>query len=76
RVGSAQVKVADGRAVEADVLRLDSMSVGKSEVKNVLVAGSPASAQGFDGLLGMTFLGQFIVRVDAAHGRLILEDLK
>jgi len=76
RVGTAHVKVADGREVEAAVLRLDSMSVGKSEVKNVFVAGSPASEQGFDGLLGMTFLGQFIVRVDAAHGRLILEDLK
>lgn len=47
--------------------------VGTAQVK---VAGSPASEQGFDGLLGMTFLGQFIVRVDAAHGRLILEDLK
>jgi clan AA aspartic protease (TIGR02281 family) len=76
KVGVAHVKVADGRTVDADVLRLDSMSVGKSEVKNVLAAGSPASGQGFDGLLGMTYLGQFIFRVDAAHGRLILEDLK
>jgi clan AA aspartic protease (TIGR02281 family) len=76
RVGTAEVKVADGRTVSADVLRLDSMSVGRSEVKSVLVAASPASGQGFDGLLGMTFLGQFVVRVDAAHGRLILEDLK
>ncbi len=75
-VGSARVTVADGREVAADVLRLDTMSVGKSEVKNVLAAGSPAGGQGFDGLLGMTFLGQFIVRVDQAHGRLILEDLK
>ena len=76
RVGTAQVKVADGRMVAADVLRLDSMSVGQSVVKNVIVVASPVSGQGFDGLLGMTFLGQFIARVDAAHGRLILEDLK
>ncbi len=76
RVGTVNAKVADGRAVKADLLRLSSMSVGKSEVKNVLAAASPASGQGFDGLLGMTFLGQFIVRVDGARGRLILEDLK
>ncbi|OGR49373.1 MAG: hypothetical protein A2X37_01235 [Elusimicrobia bacterium GWA2_66_18] len=76
RVGAAQVKVADGRMVAADVLRLDSMAVGQSVVKNVIVVASPVSGQGFDGLLGMTFLGQFIARVDAAHGRLILEDLK
>ena len=76
RLGSTRVTVADGRAVDADVLRLDSISVGASEVKNVIVAGSPASNQGFDGLLGMTFLGRFIVRVDASRGRLLLEDLK
>ncbi|MEK7232574.1 MAG: retropepsin-like aspartic protease [Elusimicrobiota bacterium] len=76
RVGVGESRVADGRTIKTDIHRLASMSVGRSEVKNVLVGSSPVSEQGFDGLLGMTFLGQFIVRVDATHGRLILEDLK
>ncbi|MEK7390233.1 MAG: retropepsin-like aspartic protease [Elusimicrobiota bacterium] len=76
RLGPAQSKVADGRIVTVEVMRLDSMAVGKSRVSNVLVAAAPTSGQGFDGLLGMTFLSRFVVRIDGAQGRLILEDLK
>lgn len=76
RIGKATAKVADGRVSEADVLRLDSISVGKSEAKQTLVMASPVGGQGFDGLLGMSFLGRFGVRVDGATGHLILEDLK
>lgn len=76
RVGKTAITVADGRTAEVDLIRLESMSIGQFRVRNVLVASSPLSSQGFDGLLGMTFLGQFIVRFDPAHGRIILEDLK
>lgn len=76
RLGKTRTTVADGREVEAEVVRLDLMSVGKSEVRGSFAAVSPSGGMGFDGLLGMSFLGRFIVRVDAANGRLILDDLK
>lgn len=76
RIGTARATVADGRSVDAQLVRLASVAVGRSEVKGSAAAVVPISGMGFDGLLGMSFLGHFIARVDAANGRLVLEDLK
>ena len=74
-LGSMQVTVADGRTVEALLFRLDSIAVGKSKVANSMVAVVPVELGGFDGLLGMSFLSHFSVKVDNAHHRLVLEGL-
>lgn len=76
KLGTARASVADGRSAEVTMVRLDSLALGDSVVRGSEAAIYPAGGQGFDGLLGMSFLGKFIVRVDAANGRLILEDLK
>jgi clan AA aspartic protease (TIGR02281 family) len=75
-VGRGEAKVADGRSVQATEVRLDSLSVGKAEVRGSPAIIVPIGGQGFDGLLGMTFLGRFVSRVDLPNKRLILEDLK
>ena len=75
-IGHAMARVADGRSVAATVVRLDSIAVGRSRVLGSEAAIMDAGGQGFDGLLGMSFLGRFVSRVDLANGRLILEDLK
>jgi clan AA aspartic protease (TIGR02281 family) len=75
-VGASRSTVADGRTLEGTVVRLDSIAVGKSVARGTLASVVPIEGQGFDGLLGMSFLGRFITRVDAANAKLILEDLK
>jgi len=75
-VGRTKTRVADGRTIEAQIVRLDTMQVGKSEVDGALAVVVPADEPDFDGLLGMTFLNHFVARVDTANGRLVLEDLK
>jgi clan AA aspartic protease (TIGR02281 family) len=67
----------DDSAIQAKEVRLKSIAVGKFVVKDSMVAitlssGSPE----FDGVLGMSFLNQFAVRIDGANNKLILESLK
>ncbi len=71
-----QVTTADGALVPAKMITLDSIAVGESKVEKSAAAVVNASGQGFDGLLGMSFLSHFLVQVDAANGRLILEKLR
>ena len=63
-----------GGAVRADVVRVDSLGVGAAEVKNVAVAvhDLPDVQAGIDGLLGLTFLDNFLVTLDAQKGELLL----
>lgn len=75
-VGTSRSTIADGRTLNGTVVRLDSIAVGQSIARGTLASVVPITGQGFDGLLGMSFLGRFITRVDAANGKLILEDLK
>ncbi|MBI3548688.1 MAG: aspartyl protease family protein [Elusimicrobia bacterium] len=75
-LATAQLTVANGNKVTGRVFRADSIRIGKSVVRNtpfVVVPGPPPTG---DGLLGMTFLSHFSVRVDGASGRLVLEGLK
>ena len=75
-LGPAKSRVADGRTIDAEVVRLDTMQVGESRVDGALAVVVPADEPDFDGLLGMSFLSHFVARVDTANGRLILEELR
>jgi len=60
--------------VRADVLIVDSMAVGGAEAHHVAVAvhDLPEAPPGVDGLLGLTFLNNFLVTLDPQHGTLHL----
>ncbi|NNN05646.1 MAG: retroviral-like aspartic protease family protein [Elusimicrobia bacterium] len=75
-IGKSRSRVADGREIDADVVRLDSIQVGSSRVDGSLAVVVAGNDPHFDGLLGMSFLSRFVARVDPVAGRLILEDLR
>jgi clan AA aspartic protease (TIGR02281 family) len=75
-VSTARSRVADGREIDGQLVRLDSIEVGRSRVAGALAVVVPVDQPDIDGLLGMTFLNHFVTRVDTANGRLVLEDLK
>jgi len=67
--------LADGRKVEADPVVLESVKVADAEVKNVRAAVlERRQAAEEDGLLGMSFLSNFIVKIDPKSNKLILEE--
>ena len=68
------VVLANGSTATAIPITLDSVEVGSSKVKNVQAAISetPPGA-GIDGLLGMTYLSHFHVKMDAKENCLVLE---
>jgi len=59
-------QVADGRVVSTFRTRVDSLAVGPKLKYNAEVAIMPSGgpAMGFDGLLGMNFLGEFRYHLD------------
>lgn len=59
-------QLADGRVIETPRMRVDYLAVGPKRTHNAEVAILPANgpAMGFDGLLGMNFLGEFRYRLD------------
>jgi clan AA aspartic protease (TIGR02281 family) len=59
-------QVADGRVVQTFRTRVDSMAVGPKLKYNAEVAIMPSNGpdMGFDGLLGMNFLGEFRYHLD------------
>jgi clan AA aspartic protease (TIGR02281 family) len=63
-----------GGSVRADVFRVGSVSLGQAEARNVTAAvhDLPDAPAGIDGLLGMTFLDQFLVTLDTQKGELHL----
>jgi clan AA aspartic protease (TIGR02281 family) len=74
---TSQVTLADGRKVTALNTIFESIQVGNARVEQVrglILDESPAP--GVDGLLGMTFLSQFVVRLDGRTGELVLEHIK
>ncbi len=66
----------DGRTVRAQEVRLSSIAVGKAVVKDSLVAITLPNDSVFDGVLGMSFLRHFSVKIDSANSKLVLESLK
>jgi len=70
---SIDLVLADGSKATAVQILLDSVGVGEARVSDVPAAILPASAgPGLDGLLGMSFLRHFVVRLDGSSGRLFL----
>jgi predicted aspartyl protease len=63
---SRLAQVADGRVVQTFRTRVDSLAVGPKLKYNAEVAIMPSDgpAMGFDGLLGMSFLGDFRYHLD------------
>ena len=63
---SRLAQLADGRVIETARARVDSLSVGPKITYNAEVAIMPVSGpvSGFDGLLGMNFLGEFRYHLD------------
>lgn len=71
---SIPLKMADGSIVKGKVVVLNSMRVGGVEAVKVSAVILPASpGQGLDGLLGMSFLREFVINLDASNQTLRLK---
>ena len=69
--------LADGSIIKSKVIIIKSVKVGNSTAYDVAAAVTDQSpGAGIDGLLGMSFLNNFNIRVDVANERLILETIK
>jgi len=66
--------LANGKSITADPVILESVDVGGSEVKNVMAAiiEDPPEPN-IDGLLGMSFLSNFFIKIDSNENSLMLE---
>ena len=63
-----------GGTIRVDMIRVGVITVGEAEVRNVMVAvhDLPDPPTGVDGLLGLSFLDQFLVTLDLQEGKLHL----
>ncbi len=69
-----RAKLADGRVVPGRVLILKELRVsGASAVNIPAIVLEQESGGNYDGLLGMSFLNQFIFQIDTVKGELILQ---
>jgi len=69
--------LADGKKITAKPIVLNLVKVGEATVKDVptvICENSPGA--GVDGLLGMSFLSNFVMSVDAASNSLVLDEIK
>jgi len=71
--GKIHAQLADGSITTDDAVTLKSIKVGTVEVRNVKAAIAAESPVGRDGLLGMSFLGEFDVKMDSDENCLYLE---
>lgn len=77
RQPTLDVTVADGRHLKAYLVTLDSISVGEAHARNVDAAVLAGSQQvEMPGLLGMSFLERFVIKIDMKSNRLILEEFR
>ena len=67
--------LADGQQVDGRMIMLDSLAVGDSRVEKTPVVVLAAPGPGAEGLLGMSFLKNFMFQLDLANSRLVLEGL-
>ena len=72
-----QFTLADGSIIKSKVVKIKSVRVGNSTVHDVsaAVVDKPPVPE-VDGLLGMSFLNNFNIKMDVANGKLILETIK
>ncbi len=69
--------LADGSMTESRVIIIKSVRIGNSTVYDVPAAVSDKPpGTGIDGLLGMSFLNNFNIKLDVANEKLILESVK
>lgn len=69
--------VADGRTVKGKELNIKKVRVGRVKVYNVkAIVLYEGESHNYDGLLGMSFLNNFIFRIDAEKGELVLQKKK
>ena len=74
RADPVMIRTADGRGIEARQVYLREIRVGQAVVKNVsAVVFVNGKDKEYDGLLGMTFLNEFIFQIDSQKGELILK---
>lgn len=67
------VRVADGRTVEARQVYLKELSIGRAVVRNMpVVVLREQEGKKHNGLLGMTFLNEFVFQIDSKKGELVL----
>jgi aspartyl protease family protein len=65
---------ADGTKIRARPVVLDSVEVDGARIEYVPAVVLPSDiADGYDGLLGMSFLREFAVNLDTAHRKVVLE---
>jgi clan AA aspartic protease (TIGR02281 family) len=70
---TVRMQLADGRVVTGWPVILDTVQVGEASGRRIEAVVLPsAPAPDLEGLLGMSFLREFTVRVDAASGRVEL----
>lgn len=69
-----QAKVAGGRIVPGRLIFLKEIRVGGARVENIpAIVLEQESGEAYDGLLGMSFLKQFIFQIDTQKSQLILQ---
>ena len=68
-----KMTLADGTEIDAHPVRLESLRVGDARVESIAAVVLPQGvSDGIDGLLGMSFLREFDVQLDNAHGQILL----
>ncbi len=72
-LSEVKMRVADGRVVTGHSVILDSVQVGRFRSRNVPAVIMPGAGRGHDGLLGMSFLRDYIVNLK--NGKLSLRKL-
>ncbi len=71
---SIPLKIADGSTINGQVVVLNSMRVGGVQANQISAVILPSSPnRGIDGLLGMSFLREFVVNIDSANNKIIFE---
>ncbi len=69
-----KAKLAGGKVVNARVITLSELRVGGAVVKNIpAIILEQESGEAYDGLLGMSFLNQFVFQMDTVKGQLVLQ---
>lgn len=69
-----KAKLAGGRMVEARVVILNELKVGGAVAYNIpVIVLEQEVREAYDGLLGMSFLNQFIFQIDTQKNELILQ---
>ncbi|KPK40551.1 MAG: hypothetical protein AMJ78_07065 [Omnitrophica WOR_2 bacterium SM23_29] len=72
-----EMLLANGSRAKANIVNLNSVAVGNSRAENVLAAVmNTPPGPGIDGLLGMSFLDNFSVKIDSVDNKLVLETIE